>query len=61
MSEDITRRLIEAAGNAHHPNDRFSRTPGAMLGESQYNRVRLQEWIESNAARFLVEHRGAMR
>ncbi len=41
--------------------ERFSETTGAMLGPGQYNRQRLRQWIESNAARFLVDHRGAMR
>ena len=45
----------------HEFVERFSETTGAMLGPGQYNRVRLRQWIESNAARFLVEHRGAMR
>ena len=41
--------------------ERFGQTTGAMLREGQYNRERLCQWIESNAARFLVEHRDEMR
>ena len=39
----------------------FGKTTGAMLGEGRYNRERLRQWIESNAARFLVNHRDDMR
>ncbi len=33
---------------------------GAKLGEYQYNRALLHQWMQSNAARFLVKHRGKM-
>ena len=36
---------------------RFDRVTGAKLGEFEYNRALLQEWLESNAARFLVDNR----
>lgn len=40
--------------------ERFDRVTGAKLGEHKYNRVLLHQWMQSNAARFLVEHRGDM-
>ncbi|MDE0100652.1 MAG: hypothetical protein OXM87_13775 [Truepera sp.] len=40
--------------------DRFSKMVGAKLGEYEYNRVLLNQWMQSNAARFLVEHRHEM-
>ena len=40
--------------------DRFGRTPGAMLGDGRYNRELLHQWMQSNAARLLVENRGKM-
>ena len=39
---------------------RFEKTTGAMLGEGQYNRQLLHQWLHSNAARFLVDHRNEM-
>ena len=36
--------------------DRFDRVTGAKLGEHKYNRALLHQWMQSNAARFLVEH-----
>ena len=41
--------------------DKFSNTTGAKMGEHQYNGVLLRQWLESNAARFLVDHRGEMQ
>ena len=40
--------------------ERFGQITGAMLGEGQYNRKLLHQWMQSNAARFLVDHRGKM-
>ena len=40
--------------------DRFDNVTGAKLGEYEYNRVLLHQWMQSNAARFLVENRGKM-
>ena len=39
---------------------RFEKVTGAMLGEGQYNRQLLHQWMQSNAARFLVDHRNEM-
>ena len=39
---------------------RFDKVTGAKLGEAQYNRALLHQWIQSNAARFLLDHRGEM-
>lgn len=39
----------------------FDKMTGAKLGEHQYNGTLLHQWMQSNAARFLVEHRGKMR
>ena len=39
---------------------RFEKVTGAMLGEGLYNRQLLHQWMQSNAARFLVEHRNEM-
>ena len=41
--------------------DRFDQMTGAKLGPYKYNRALLQQWMESNAARFLVKHRSEMR
>ncbi len=41
--------------------DRFGETPGAKLGEYEYNGVLLRQWLEHNAARFLVQHRGDLQ
>ena len=41
--------------------DQFDKVTGAKLGEYLYNRALLHQWMESNAARFLVENRGEMR
>ena len=38
--------------------DRFGETPRAKLGRLEYNGVLLRQWLEHNAARFLVKHRG---
>ena len=40
--------------------ERFDRVTGAKLGEHKYNRALLHQWMQSNAARFLVEHRHEM-
>ena len=40
--------------------DQFDKVTGAKLGEYQYNRALLHQWMESNAARFLVDNRGKM-
>ena len=40
--------------------DRFDKVTGAKLGEYEYNRVLLHQWMEANAAQFLVEYRGKM-
>ena len=40
--------------------DRFEKTTGAKLGPYEYNRRFLHQWMQSNAARFLVENRGKM-
>ncbi len=40
--------------------ERFDRVTGAKLGEHKYNRALLHQWMQSNAARFLVEHRHKM-
>ena len=39
----------------------FDKVSGAKLGEYEYNRARLHEWMRSNAARFLVENLHDMR
>ncbi len=39
---------------------RFGRVTGAKLGEYEYNRALLHQWMQSNAARFLVENRHKM-
>ena len=41
--------------------DNFEKTTGAKLGEYQYNAELLHEWMQSNAARFLIEHQKDMR
>ena len=40
--------------------DRFDKVTGAKLGEYEYNRPLLHQWMQSNAARFLVDNRGKM-
>ena len=40
--------------------DRFDKMTGAKLGEYEYNRELLHQWMRSNAARFLVDNRGKM-
>ena len=40
--------------------DRFDRLTGAKVGEYEYNAKLLHEWMQSNAARFLIERRGDM-
>ena len=40
--------------------ERFDKVTGAKLGEYQYNGPLLDQWMQSNAARFLIEHRGEM-
>ena len=39
---------------------RFEQGTGNLIGPGQYNRERLHLWMQSNAARFLVAHRGEM-
>ena len=39
---------------------RFDRVTGAKLGEYEYNHALLHQWMQSNAARFLVENRSKM-
>ena len=39
---------------------RFDKVTGAKLDEYQYNRALLHQWMQSNAARLLVDHRGEM-
>lgn len=41
--------------------DRFGDVPGARLGEYEYNRVLLHQWLQTNAARLLIENRGDLR
>ena len=41
--------------------EEFDKVTGAKLGEHVYNRALLHQWMESNAARFLVENREKMR
>lgn len=41
--------------------DRFARVTGAKVGENLYNRALLHEWMQTNAAEFLVEHQEEMR
>lgn len=40
--------------------DRFDKVTNARLGENEYNRPLLHQWIQSNAARFLIENRDKM-
>lgn len=40
--------------------DRFDKVTGAKLGEYEYNERLLHQWMQSNAARFLIDHRGEM-
>ena len=40
---------------------KFENSPGSMMGAAVYNRDRLRLWIESNAARLLVRHRGELQ
>ena len=68
---DIVERYIHLATDAkrdsiklyirHEFIEQFAQTTGAMLGQGEYNGVLLHQWMQSNAARFLVEHRGKMR
>ena len=37
--------------------DRFDKVTGAKLGEYEYNRALLHQWLQLNAARLLVEKR----
>lgn len=39
---------------------RFEKTTGAKLGPYEYNGKLLHQWMQSNAARFLIENRGNM-
>ena len=39
---------------------RFDKVTGAKLDEYQYNHALLHQWMQSNAARFLIDHRGEM-
>ena len=67
---DIVERYIHSATDAKRDIvkltirrafiERFEQTTGAMLGPGQYNRALLHQWMQSNAARFLVDHRGEM-
>lgn len=67
---NIVRAYIEPATREMSPNvrisvindfiKRFRKTTGAMLGEHEYNRILLRQWIETNAARLLVENRNDM-
>ena len=41
--------------------DCFEKTTGAKLGEYEYNSELLHQWMQSNAARFLIEKQGDMR
>lgn len=41
--------------------DRFEQVTGAKLGEFEYNRALLHQWMEHNAARFLIENVEDMR
>ena len=41
--------------------DKFGQTTGAKLSEYEYNGALLRQWLESNAARFIVDYRGEMR
>ena len=40
--------------------DRFGETTGAKVGEYEYNRTLLHQWIQTNAAKFIVKYRGEM-
>lgn len=40
--------------------DRFDKLTGAKLGEYEYNAKLLHQWMQSNAARFLIENRADM-
>ena len=40
--------------------ERFDKVTGAKLGEYQYNGPLLHQWMQSNAARFLIKLRGEM-
>ena len=39
---------------------RFEKVTGSKLGKYKYNRALLHQWMQSNAARILVNHRGEM-
>ena len=45
---------IDAA--AYEMIERFSHTPGAMLGDGFYSRRRLYEWVHVHVATFLAEY-----
>ena len=40
--------------------NKFDKTTGAKLGEYLYNSQLLHQWMQANAARFLIDHRGDM-
>ena len=44
----------------HDFMNRVDKATGAKLGEYEYNRPLLHQWMQSNAARFLVENRANM-
>ena len=52
---DSTRLVVR-----HDFMNRFDKVTGAKLGEYEYNRPLLHQWMQSNAARFLVENRANM-
>ncbi len=37
--------------------ERFGKVTGAKLGEYEYNRALLHQWMQANAARLLIENR----
>ena len=41
--------------------DNFAKVTGAKIGEYEYNAELLHQWMQSNAARFLIENQGDMR
>ena len=40
--------------------NRFDKLTGAKVGEHEYNAELLHQWMQSNAARFLIENRADM-
>ena len=54
------KREIDRVTIRHDFMKRFEKVTGAKLGEFQYNRALLHQWMQSNAARFLVERRKGM-